>query len=245
MSLQATLKRVAEKKTQLDARRPLPEATAARLKDQFDAEWTYHTNALSSSTLTLRETEIILHQGLTIGGKTLEEHLEALNHKKAIDLVETLAREAEPPNENHLRQVHALLLNRIDDQEAGRYRRGPARIRGAEYLPPEAAAVPGLMSDFFPWLDRIAQRLSMVERAASAHYRLLDIHPFTDSNGRMARLLMNLILLRAGYPPAIVRSEERPAYHTTLDQACAGQTKPFMQLIAEAVERSLDIYLAA
>jgi Fic family protein len=245
MNLKETLKRVEEKKAELDARRPLPEAVAAQLKTQFDVEWTYHSSGLAGSTLTLHETEVILQQGLTIGGKTLEEHLEALNHKKAIDLVETLARETEPLNENYLLQIHAVLFNRIDDSEAGHYRRGAARIRGAEYLPPEASAVPGLMNDFFPWLDRTAQRLSTVERAATAHYRFMDIHPFTDANSRMAGLLMNLILLRAGYPPAIIRREDRPAYHTTLDQACAGQTKPFMLLIAEAVERSLDVFLAA
>lgn len=245
MNLNETLKRVEEKKAELDARRPLPDAVAARLKDQFDLEWAYHSSGLAGSTLTLHETEVILRQGLTIGGKTLEEHLEALNHKKAIDLLETLACGNEPLNENHLLQIHGVLLNRIDDAEAGHYRRGAARIRGAEYLPPEAAVVPGLMGDFFAWVDRTAQRLSLVERAATAHYRFMDIHPFTDANARMAGLLMNLILLRASYPPAIIRREDRPAYHTTLDQACAGQTKPFMLLIAEAVERSLDIYLAA
>jgi len=245
MSLQEALKHVEEKKAALDARRPLPEATTARLKDQFDVEWTYNSNALSGSTLTLKETETVLHQGLTIGGKTLQEHLEALNHKKAIDFVETLAHQAEPLTEDNLLQIHALLLKRIDDTEAGHYRRGAARISGAEYLPPEAEAVPALMSDFFPRLARSTSGLSTVEYAASAHYRLMDIHPFTDDNGRTARLLMNLILLQAGYPPAIIRREERPTYHVTLDQACAGQTKPFMQMIAQTVERSLDIFLAA
>jgi Fic family protein len=106
-------------------------------------------------------------------------------------------------------------------------------------------AVPGLMQDFAAWLTGEAQNLSPVERAALAHFRLVDIHPFADGNGRTARLLMNLILLRAGYPPAIVRQEDRLAYYEALDQAHAGEVKPFVLLMAAAVEKSLDVYLAA
>src|SRR5690349_3077953 len=112
MNLKDTLKRVEEKKVALDARRPLPEAVTARLKTQFDLEWTYHSSGLAGSMFTLPETEAVLQQGLTIGGKTLEEHLEVLNQKKAIDLVESLARETKPLNENYLLQVHAVLFNR-------------------------------------------------------------------------------------------------------------------------------------
>jgi Fic family protein len=244
MNLTETLARLAHKKATLDARRPLSASAAARLKDYFDVEWTYHSNAIEGSTLTLRETEVVLHEGLTVGGKTLREHLEAINHKHAIDFVEALARETEPLTENNLRQIHALVLKGIDDEEAGRYRRGQVRITGSEFVPPEAMAVPGLMHDFVEWLNGEAQSLSPVERAALAHFRLVDIHPFTDGNGRTARLLMNLLLLRDGYPPAVVRREERLAYYEALDKAHAGETGPFVLMMAEAVERSLDIYLA-
>jgi Fic family protein len=245
MSLNEILERTAAKKAALDARRRLSASAAARLKDYFDVEWTYHSNALEGSTLTLRETEIVLHEGLTVGGKTLREHLEAVNHKHAIDFVEALARSAEPLTEHNVRQIHALVLMGIDDEEAGHYRRGQVRISGSAYVPPEPVAVPGLMQDFAAWLTGEAQNLSPVERAALAHFRLVDIHPFADGNGRTARLLMNLILLRAGYPPAIVRQEDRLAYYEALDQAHAGEVKPFVLLMAAAVEKSLDVYLAA
>lgn len=245
MSLTETLARVTEKKAALDARRPLSASAAARLKAYFDVEWTYHSNAIEGSTLTLRETEVVLHDGLTVGGKTLREHLEAINHKHAIDFVEALARKAQSLTENNLRQIHALVLTGIDDEEAGRYRRGQVRISGSEYVPPDPAAVPGLMHDFVEWLDREAQSQSPVERAALAHFRLVDIHPFTDGNGRTARLLMNLLLLRDSYPPAVVRREDRLAYYDALDRAHAGETGPFVLMMAEAVERSLDVFLAA
>lgn len=243
--MKSILQRLVEKKARLNARRPLSASAAARLKDYFDVEWTYHSNAIEGSTLTLRETEVVLHDGLTIGGKTLREHLEATNHKQAIDFVEALAREAESLTEHNLRQIHALVLKGIDDEEAGRYRRGQVRISGSEFIPPDPSAVPGLMRDFIAWLTDEAQSRSPVERAALAHFRLVDIHPFTDGNGRTARLLMNLILIRAGYPPAVVRQEERLRYYEALDQAHAGNTDLFVMMMAEAVEKSLDIFLAA
>lgn len=245
MSLKETLARVAEKKAALDAHRPLSASAVTRLKDYFDVEWTYHSNAIEGSTLTLRETEVVLHEGLTVGGKTLREHLEAINHKHAIDFVEALARGEEPLTEHNLRQIHALVLTGIDDEEAGHYRRGQVRISGSELIPPDPVAVPGLMHDFIGWLNREAQNLSPVERAAFAHFQLVDIHPFTDGNGRTARLLMNLLLLREGYPPAIVRREDRLAYYDALDRAHAGETEPFVLMMIEAVERSLDVFLAA
>ncbi|MBI3762060.1 MAG: Fic family protein, partial [Chloroflexi bacterium] len=214
-------------------------------KAYFDVEWTYHSNAIEGSTLTLRETEVILHDGLTVGGKTLREHLDAVNHKHAIDFVEALAREAEPFTEHNLRQIHALVLKGVDDEEAGRYRRGNVRISGSEFSPPDPVAVPGRMRDFAIWLNGEAKSLSAVERAALAHFRLVDIHPFADGNGRTARLLMNLILIQQGYPPAIVRREERLAYYAALDDAHGGNTEPFLLMMAEAVVRSLDIFLAA
>jgi Fic family protein len=238
------LHRIEEKKAQLDARRPLS-ASAAKLKAYFDVEWTYHSNAIEGSTLTLRETQVILQDGLTVGGKPLREHLEAINHKLAIDYVEALAREAQPLTERDLRQIHALVLRGADDEEAGRYRRGQVRISGSEYVPPGPEAVAGLMHDFVAWLNDATLALSPVERAAHAHFRLVDIQPFTDGNGRTARLLMNLLLCREGYPPAVVRREDRLTYYAALDDAHAGQLEAFVALMAAAVEASLDVFLAA
>lgn len=145
-----------------------------------------------------------------------------------------------------VRSIHALVLRTIDDEEAGRYRQVQVYITGSEYVPSEPVAVPGLMADFGDWLssDEVAA-LHPVEWAALAHFRLVHIHPFTDGNGRTARLSMNLLLMRMGYPPAVIRVEDRPAYYDALDAAHGGDTEPFARLVAEAAERALDTWLAA
>jgi len=240
------LAELTRKKRQLDAVRPLPPAVVSKLREALDVEWTYHSNAIEGNTLTLRETALVLKDGLTVGGKTLREHLEAINHQHAIRFVEKLGVQNEPLTEHAIRSLHALILRTLDDEEAGRYRRVQVRITGSDFTPPEAIAVPGLMADLVSWLngDEAAAQ-HPVERAALAHFQLVDIHPFVDGNGRTARLLMNLVLMRAGYPPAIIRVEDRPAYYDALDAAHAGDTGPFVRLIAQAVERALDTWLAA
>jgi len=242
--LKELLEGLAEKKRQLEAARPLA-AALLKLREALDVEWTYHSNAIEGNTLSLRETALVLKDGLTVGGKTLREHLEAINHLHAIRFVEDLASEDEPITEHSIRGLHALVLRTINDDEAGRYRRVYVAITGSEFTPPQAVAVPGLMSDLARWLSsEDVARLHPVARAALAHFRLVDVHPFIDGNGRTARLLMNLILMRQSYPPAIVRVQDRPIYYDTLDAAHAGDTGPFIQLIAQAVDRSLDVWLA-
>jgi Fic family protein len=236
--------RLEEKKARLDAARPLPAGVVAKLKEYFDVEWTYHSNAIEGSTLTLAETRLVLLDGLTVGGKSLREHLEAINHKHAIDFVEALAAKAEPITEHNIRQIHALILRSIDDENAGAYRKGQVYITGSAYVPPAAIGMPPLMQELVAWINSPeAADLHPVKRAALAHFRLVHIHPFVDGNGRTARLLMNLILIREGYPPAVIRRERRPEYYDALDQAHEGDTEPFVALVAEEAERSLNIWL--
>jgi Fic family protein len=235
-----------EKKARLDAARPLPPGVLAKLKEYFDVEWTYHSNAIEGSTLTLAETRLVLLDGLTVSGKSLREHLEAINHKHAIDFVEALAAKAEPITEHNIRQIHALVLRTIDDENAGAYRKAQVYITGSTYVPPAAIEVPPLMQELVAWLNSAAAaELHPVERAALAHFRLVHVHPFIDGNGRVARLLMNLILLREGFPPAVIRRERRPEYYHALDRAHAGDTNPFVGLVADETERSLDVWLSA
>lgn len=244
--MQVLLDRVTEMKARLDEARPLSPSVLNRLREQLDVEWTYHSNAIEGSSLTLRETQLVLQHGLTVGGKSLREHLEAINHQHAIHFVESLADKDEPIIEYIVRSIHALVLRTIDDEEAGRYRRVQVYITGSEYVPPEPVAVPGLMADLSDWLiSGEVAALHPVERATLAHFRLVHIHPFTDGNGRTARLLMNLLLMRAGYPPAVIRVEDRPAYYDALDAAHDGDTEPFLRLVAEAVERALTLWLEA
>lgn len=237
--------RIEDKRSRLDALRPLPAAVLARLGDALAVEWTYNTNAIEGSTLTLRETRLILETGVTIGGKSLREHFEVINHRDAIHYVESLAVGDEPMGSFHVRQVHALVLARIDDANASRYRTVPVRIAGSAFEPPEAWDVPQHMADWDAWLTGEALALPAIVCAALAHHRLAAIHPFVDGNGRTARLVMNLLLMRAGYPPAIIQRSNRRQYYTALAQADRGRVAPLVNLVARAVERSLNTYLDA
>lgn len=239
------LTRLTQKKTQLDALRPLPTAAVNRLNEQLTLEWIYNSNAIEGNTLTLRETQLILETGLTIGGKSLREHLEVVNHQQAIEYVETLVTAAEPITPFHVRQIHRLVLTRIDDDNAGQYRTLPVRIAGSAHQPPDAWTVSQLMDDWGDWLNGPAQALHPIERAALTHHRLVAIHPFLDGNGRTARLVMNLLLLREGYPPTVILRVNRRQYYRVLAQADAGREIPLVNFIGRAVERSLTLYLEA
>jgi Fic family protein len=245
------LARLEQKKAQLDGLRPLPAAAVRRLEEQLTIEWIYNSNAIEGSTLTLKETRLILETGLTIGGRSLREHFEAINHRDAIEYVEALVADAraspppEPVTPFHVRQIHRLVMARIDDDSAGQYRTLPVQIVGTAHQPPEAWQVPALMQDWDDWLNGPAQTLHPVERAALAHHRLAATHPFIDGNGRTARLVMNLLLMRDGYPPTIIMRANRSQYYRILAQADRGNESPLVNFVGRAVERSLTLYLTA
>lgn len=239
------LARLNDKKARLDALRPLPAAAVSRLNEQLALEWIYNSNAIEGNTLSLRETRLVLETGLTIGGKSLREHLEVINHRQAIEYVETLIDQNEPISPFHVRQIHRLVLTRIDDESAGQYRTLPVRIAGSAHQPPEPWEVARLMNEWGDWLAGPAAALQPVERAALTHHRLAAIHPFLDGNGRTARLVMNLLLLRDGYPPAVLLRVNRGQYYRVLAQADMGRASPLVNLVGRAVERSLTLYLEA
>lgn len=239
------LARLEQKKAQLDALRPLPAAAVRRLNEQVTVEWIYNSNAIEGSTLTLKETQLILETGLTIGGKSLREHFEVINHKEAIEYVQALATGEAPITPFHVRQIHKLVLTRIDDEEAGQYRNLPVRITGTAHQPPGSWEVPHLMSEWGDWLNGPALALHPIERAALAHYRLVAIHPFIDGNGRTARLVMNLLLMREGHPPTIIMRVNRRQYYRVLAQADEGNEAPLVNFVGRAVERGLTFFLEA
>ena len=239
------LARIQEKKARLDAIRPLPTAAAHRLNEQLTIEWIYNSNAIEGSTLTLRETQLILEQGITIGGKSLREHFEVINHQEAINLVEALVGKQEPITAFHVRQLHALVLAKIDDENAGQYRNLPVRIVGTAHEPPPSWELPAQMNDWAIWLQDQEGRLETVALAALAHHRLVAIHPFIDGNGRTARLIMNLVLMQAGYPPAIIARVNRQQYYRVLAQVDGGNSAPLVNFVGRTVERSLTLYLEA
>jgi len=232
-----------EKKRQLDKKRPLPVNSLNSLKEALAVEWTYHSNAIEGNTLTLAETKVVL-EGITVGGKSLREHLEAINHKQAIQYIEDIVTHEEEFSEWQIKNIHQIILKGIDDENTGVYRHENVLIVGAKHFPPEHFRVPDLMEQLIQWYKTEAQELHPVERVARLHVLFVGIHPFVDGNGRTARLLLNLELMKAGYPPLIIRKEDRLAYYESLDLAHTEEKyNDFHLLVAEALNRSLDLYL--
>ena len=245
-SLQEILTQLDTLKGWLDSFRPLPPSVVSELKHLYDVRFTYHSNALEGNTLTQSETELVLEKGITIGGKSLVEHLEVIGHKDAMDYMEELAQKKIVLNEWEIRNLHNLILRGIDRQEAGRYRTLDVKAAGTEHTYPPHYRLPELMADFAGWLQKeSAQALHPVEYAAEAHYRLVFIHPFRDGNGRTARLLMNLLLLQQGYPVAVITKERREEYIEALvyGQSHQDDTEPLTYLVAEACRVSFVEHL--
>ena len=233
------------KKQALDRLRPLPPEAVRSLEAWFRVELTYTSNALEGNTLSRRETAVVLEKGMTVGGKSLKEHLEATNHARAIDFVSQIVGHQRVVSEQEVLRLHDLVLEGIDHAGAGSYRTVPVRIAGSTVVLPNPRRVPDLMRDFSDWLQS-GSALHPVHLAAEAHYRLVSIHPFIDGNGRTARLLMNCLLMIHGYPPAIIRPRDRAAYLGALETAqLGGPRTAYDSLIIRAVDRSLDIYLDA
>ena len=226
-------------KNKLDQHRPLSPAIVKNLQEDLIVRWTYHSNAIEGNTLTLLETKVVL-EGITIGGKTLREHFEAINHRNAIYYVEDIIRKEEPFSEWQIRNIHQLILKNIDDHNAGRYRQQNVLISGATSTPPDYTLLNDRMAQLVDWYSNDAHKFHPIERAAKVHADFVGIHPFIDGNGRTSRLLMNLELLKAGYPPCVITVENRLAYYEALDQWMAyGKTEAFIQLVSEAMLEAL------
>lgn len=245
MPNQRLYERIIGKKRFLDSRRPLPKAVLKRLREEMDPEFIYNSNAIEGNSLTLNETRLVLAEGVTIKGKPLKDHLEATNHLEALDYVYQLSKVKSHITIEHLLNMHQIVLKSIEKEFSGRYRPGQVRIIGANFIPPNALKVPQLMEDLVRWAKKNAGHANIIEYAATLHYRFVWIHPFIDGNGRVARLLMNLILIRAGYPPTIILNSDRKKYYNALNRADRGEFQAFFKIIGQAVERSLDIYLRA
>ena len=231
------------KKQRLDAYHPLPVGLVRNLGEWFKIELTYTSNALEGNTLSRAETSLIVDKGLTVEGKTLTEHLEAINHAQALAHVSTLKNlKRSDLTQHHLLELHRLILQKIDDANAGRYRGVSVRIAGSRAIMPNPVKVPRLCDEFVSWLH--AARGHELVIAADAHFKFVSIHPFVDGNGRTARLLMNLLLMQSGYPPAIISKEDRKRYIDSVEAGQLGKSlNDYYQLIFESIDRSLDIYL--
>ena len=229
-------------KAKLDEYRPLSKEIVSNLHDNLVLSWTYHSNAIEGNTLTLKETKVAL-EGITVGGKTLREHFEAINHRDAILFVEELVGKQQVLDEWCIKSLHQLVLKNIDADTAGKYREVNVMISGAEHIPPQALQVPEQMQAFIEWYNTDARALHPVERAARVHGEFVKIHPFTDGNGRTSRLLMNLELMKSGFPATVIEVGQRLAYYEALDKAhCTGDYHDFLSLVDECVENSFAPY---
>jgi len=234
------------KKQKLDTFRPLPQELIRNLEEWFNVELTYTSNAIEGNTLTRAETALVVEKGITVQGKSLKEHLEATNHLEALEYIKTLiGGKREDIDEATIREINRIILNKTEEYNGGIFRTQSARIKGSATILPNPVKVPELMEQFVEWLQE-GKTDHIVKIAADAHYKLVSIHPFSDGNGRTSRLLMNLLLMQVGFPPAIIRKEDRASYIDFLEKAQTdGDMTDFYQVIYEAVDRSLDIYLEA
>ncbi|MNI43160.1 Adenosine monophosphate-protein transferase SoFic [compost metagenome] len=214
------------------------------LRDKLFLEWTYNSNAIEGNTLTLKETKVVL-EGITVGGKTMREHLEVMNHRDAISYVEDIVHKEEPFSEWQIKNSHQLVLKGIKDKYAGVYRNQQVFISGATHTPPEPFNIQEQMDQLMHWYEHDAQSLHPIERGAMLHVIFVGIHPFIDGNGRTSRLLLNLELMKSGYPPVIIKVENRLAYYNALDKALTSEDdRDFIELVATEVESCLDLYLS-
>ena len=241
------LKRLDDKLKKLDTLRPLPETAVQKLKEHFEVEMTYNSNAIEGNSLTLRETFLVLHEGITIKGKPLKDHLEATNHKEALEFLYDLVEHGKKItiSEHLIKSLHQLVTQNIEKEWAGRYRNAAVRITGTSHQPPNALEVPHLMNDLVNWVGFQQKKMHVVELVALLHHQFVHIHPFFDGNGRTARLIMNVLLLRERYPLSIILKNDRKRYYRVLQQADKENYKPLVEFVAKSVERSLDIYLDA
>jgi Fic family protein len=233
----------------LDSFRPLSPIQAERLQATWDTEYTYESNRIEGNTLSLSETHLVINEGITVAGKTMREHLEAINHKEAIQYLHEIMNSDIDVSEWVIKSMHELILkndSKYHDQR-GKYRLDNVEITGTTFVPPQSFLVPELMVELIEHYHEKKATLHPVELAADIHSELVGIHPFVDGNGRTSRLIMNLILLRAGFPIANIsgdRSKRLDYYHALNDSHLEHQDEPFRMLVAHYVRDSLFRYLA-
>lgn len=232
-------------RARLSTLRPLPVEALKKIEEAFNIEYTYESNRIEGNTLTLQETELVVNEGLTISGKSMREHLEAINHAEAIDYIRDFARSDAAISERTIKEIHALVLHGIDRDNAGRYRSVPVRISGSIHTPPQPYLLAEQMQAFMSkFAEMEAQSIHPVLIAAYLHEALVRIHPFIDGNGRTSRLLMNLYLLRHGYTLVNLKGSDdaRRRYYNALE-ASHTDPVPFQKLVIEAEIASLRQYL--
>jgi len=242
-SMQSTFKRLHEKKAQIEEKRPLSGIALSKLKENLTLEWTYNSNSIEGNTLSLQETHLILKEGITIKGKSLREHFEAHNHDKAIDYLYSIVNKKYVLRSIDILSLHQLVMRSIEDEFAGRIRNGGVRISGANFVPPNASKVSDLLDELVAFVNENPLGLNDILLTTIFHHKFVWIHPFFDGNGRTVRLVMNLLLMRKGFPPAIILKNDRKKYYDALNNANKGNYEKLTLLMSQSLERSLNIYI--
>ncbi len=217
-----------------------------RITEALELQYTYNSNKIEGNTLTLKETDIVINEGITIAGKSMREHLEAINHSDAIQFVKHVVQEKNGINERIVLQIHNLVLRGIDADNAGKYRNVQVMIKGSKHMPPQPFLVPKQMEDYFLWYNANKNKLHPIILAAEMNERLVTIHPFIDGNGRTSRLVMNLILLQHGFVIANIKGDNknRLAYYTCLEAAQTTSHKnDFIQFVAQTALDCINEYI--
>lgn len=235
-------------KARLSGLRPLPAEALKKIEEAFAIEYTYESNRIEGNTLTLQETELVVNEGVTIAGKSMREHLEAINHAEAIDYIKDFAKNGIEISERTIKEIHALVLHGINRENAGRYRSVPVMISGSTHVPPQPYLLEKQMEDFIiKFREMEAEKVHPVLIAAFLHDELVRIHPLIDGNGRTSRLLMNLYLLRNGFTLVALKgnNEEKISYYKALE-ASHTENNPldFQKVVAQAEITSLKRYLS-
>ena len=228
--------------------RPLPEEALRKIQDALDIEYTYESNRIEGNTLTLQETALVVNEGVTISGKSMREHLEAINHTEAISYIKDIAKQDIEISERTIKEIHALILHGIDRENAGRYRTVPVMISGSAHMPPQPYLIEKQMEDFMIRFKQMEKEMvHPVLVAAYLHGELVRIHPFIDGNGRTSRLLMNLYLLRNGYVIITLKgsNDEKVNYYMALEKSHTEHLpEDFQKLVVEAEIAALRKYLS-
>ncbi len=247
MKNELILQRIQEKLVLLNKARPFPPYLVNKLREQFSIEMNYNSNAIEGNTLTLRETMLVLQQGITVKGKSLEDHLEVKNQAEAIgylyDVVDS--KKDIPMSETLIRNMHNLIVQNIGGIEAGSYRAHDVRITGSKHVPPPAFEVSHKMHDLITWYKNNKKKLDNITLATEFKHRLVQIHPFSDGNGRVSRLVLNILLMKEGYPIVVILKNDRIKYYKALQKADKGKIEDLVFFISQALERSLDLYIKA
>lgn len=245
--LSIVLQEVDSLKAELSTLRPLPPEALKKIEDALEMEYTYESNRIEGNTLTLQETALVVNEGITISGKSMREHLEAINHAQAIDFIKDIAKQNIEISERTIKEIHAIVLHGINRENAGRYRAVPVMITGSTHMPPQPFLIEKQIEDFILRFQQMENDgIHPVIIAAYLHDELVRIHPFIDGNGRTCRLLMNLYLLQHGYTIVTLKgdNEKKLQYYKALEKShTEHEPNAFYMLVAEAEKEALLRYI--